>query len=180
LVLVAALVGLAVMAYLTRPQPARPPPERFGQILPCTISDAVLVRVEAGGRTVEAQRSRPGESWRVTQPVNAPADAVAMVFFVQSMHSVSALNTVASPEAPASYGLDAPSRLVTCRVDSGNSYTLAVGKASFDGSGYYAQRRGDSRVYVISRIPVDEFDKELAEPPIRASETPVGSSPRPT
>jgi Domain of unknown function (DUF4340) len=173
-------VGLGIVAYLTRPQPARPPPERFGQILPCSVTDAVLVRVEAGGRTVEARRPRPGESWRVTQPVDAPADPVALAFFVQSMHSVSALNTLASPEAPAGYGLDAPSRVVTCQVDNGNSYTLAVGKASFDGSGYYAQRRGDSRVYVISRIPVEEFDKELAEPPIRAPDTPAGSSPRPT
>jgi hypothetical protein len=176
-VLVAALVGLGIAVYLTRPQAPRPPPERFGQILPCSVTDAVLVRVEAGGRIVEAQRSRPGESWRVTQPVNAPADPVAMAFFVQSMHSVSALNILASPEATAGYGLDEPSRVVTCRVENGNSYTLAVGKASFDGSGYYAQRRGDSRVYVISRIPVDEFDKELAEPPIRASGTPAGTSP---
>jgi hypothetical protein len=175
--LLGALIVLGTVVYLTRPGPA---PERFGKILPCSLADTVLVRVEAGGKTVEAQRPRPGDAWRVTQPVSAPADPIVMEFFVQSLHSVSALNTVPNPDAPATYGLDPPSRLVTCRVQSGDSYTLAVGKASFDGSGYYAKRGGDGRVFVISSVPVDEFDRELAEPPLRSPVAPASSSPRPS
>lgn len=171
LALIVIVVGLSAYLILTRPRPAA---SEFGRILPCSLTDTVLVRVEAGGKVLEVVRPRPGEPWQLTSPVSAPADPLTMEYLTQSLHSVSAINTIRNPDARSSYGLEPPSRIVTCRVNGGNSYTLSVGKESFDGSGYYAQRGGDGRVFVISSIPVDMFDRELAEPPVKPSPTTAG------
>ena len=56
---------------------------------------------------------------------------------------------------------------MACRVQSGRSYNLTVGKQSFDGSGYYARKGGDSRVYIVSSVEVDGFDKALSKPPVK-------------
>lgn len=177
LVLLVLLAGLGAYWSSTRPSPPSGP---LGKILPCDAANTVFVRVEEAGKVVEVQRARPGDHWQVTIPVDAPADPEVMTFFVGSFHSVDAMNTITNPQPLVDYGLDTPSRVVTCRVNGGSSYTLSIGKASFDGSGYYAQRAGDSRVYVISAVPVDEFDREVADPPVRSTPTPAGPSPRPS
>lgn len=159
------LVALAVYAYQSRPQPQPKAPP----LIPCDLLNTVSVRVARADRSVAVQRDGAGGEWRVTEPVQSPADSQSVSYLVSAISAVRVLNSVAKPEAPASYGLDAPSRVVSCHVKDGSSYTLSVGNQSFDSSGYYARKSGDGRVYVISSVEVDEFDRSLKEPPVKPS-----------
>jgi hypothetical protein len=63
-----------------------------------------------------------------------------------------------SPEPLSSYGLDAPAVTITYR-GANRVRTILVGKVNFDGHGYYVQRKGDPRVFLV---PADQLDPLLA------------------
>lgn len=169
--LAAVLVGLGAYAYLSRPQPAPEAPPLF----PCDVTNALDVLVTGqNGKQVEVSRPSEHQLWVVVKPVSAPADQDLARTLAEDLHSVVPKNTIQHPDPPAAYGLDTPRVTVTCRVTSGASYTLTVGKENFDSSGYYAAKAGDGRVYVISSVPIDDYDRQLVTPPVLS-----GASPNP-
>ncbi len=172
LALLVVLAGLvAALVCVSRPRPAQP------ALFPCDVASAVDLGVRsADGRLVEVSRPSAGATWVVVQPSPGPAQQDLARGMVDSLHSVTADDTLRGAR-PGDYGLDAPSRTVTCRVASGSSFTLTVGRERFDGGGYYAQKAGDPNVYVISSVPVDEFDNRLKQPPYRGD---LLASPSPT
>ncbi len=170
LVLLALLVGLGIYAYQSRPQPAPLVPA----FVPCGLLDSTSITIQGPSRTLEITRPTPSDPWQIQQPVKATGDPTAISTLVGAIDSVKILNTLKNVQPPAFYGLDRPREVLTCRVTSGASFTLSIGNQSFDSSGYYAQRGADSRVYVISSVEVDSFDKALAEPPVQPA---PGSSP---
>jgi hypothetical protein len=170
-VLLLVLVGLGVFAYVTRSRPA--PAASAVDFMRCPSVDTVEVGIQAPGKVVELQRTTPTDPWRVTRPVVAPGDQDAISYLVSSVTSIRTLNTIPAPRAPATYGLAPAREILTCRVNDGVSYTLSIGNQSFDGSGWYAQRSGDSRVYVISGVEVDAFDRALAKPPVKPGPSPT-------
>jgi hypothetical protein len=170
----ALLAALGGYLWLSRPQPAPAKPA----FIPCDVSNTVdVLVVGAAGDRVEIARGAPDTPWMVKQPVAAPADPVFAQDMVQNLNAVSVQNTIASPGPSAGYGLDAPRDVVTCRVNSGASFTLVVGKESFDQGGYYARRSGDARVYIVGSAAVDQLDRRLTDPPIQGS---AGPSPSPS
>lgn len=167
-VLLVLLVAVIVYAVVSRPRPQAP-----GQpFLPCTLLNTVDVRLEGQGRVVELERPTPRESWQVTRPRQAPADSERVSALMGTIQSLTVLNTISKPDAASAYGLDHPHGGVSCRLSNRGSYNLSIGNQSFDSSGYYAQKSGDSRVYVISGVGVDEFDRTLADPPVKPSPSP--------
>jgi hypothetical protein len=166
--LVVVLAALGVYLVASRPQPAR----QAAPLIPCGLLDTVYLRIDGGGRTLELQRPTTTSDWEVLQPVHAPADPSSVDFLVNDFNSLEVLNTISAPQPQSRYGLDQPGFDATCRVQSGRSYNLTVGKQSFDGSGYYAQKRGDKRVYVISSVEVDGFDRALSKPPVKPTPSP--------
>jgi hypothetical protein len=168
ILLLGVLAALAVYLLANRPRPAPQPPP----LIPCGVLNTVYMRIEGGGRTLELQRPTVTSEWDVLQPAMAPGDPRSIDFLVNDLNSLEILNTISTPQAKSQYGLDAPSFAVTCRAGSGRSYNLTVGKKSFDGSGYYAQKGGDHRVYVISSVEVDGFDRALSKPPVKPTPSP--------
>lgn len=65
---------------------------------------------------------------------------------------------LSSPEALSSYGLDAPAVTITYR-GTARTRTVLVGDANFDRHGYYVQRQGDDRVFLV---PADQLAPLLA------------------
>ena len=163
IVLLGVMAALAVYVVVSRPRPAPQAPP----LIPCGVLDTVYISIEGGGRTLELQRPATTSEWEVLQPVQAPGDPTSVDVLVNEVNSMQVLNTISTPQPKSQYGLDEPGFDVTCRVKSGRSYNLAVGKQSFDGSGYYARKGGDNRVYVISSVAVDGFDKSLSKPPVK-------------
>jgi Domain of unknown function (DUF4340) len=169
LVLLVVLIAVIVYAVVSRPRPPTP----SASFLPCTILNTVEVRLEGQGRVVELERPTTQDTWQVTRPLQAPADSTRATTLVSTIETLSVLNTIASPEPAATYGLDHPHAVVTCRLSNRRSYNLSVGNQSFDSSGYYAQKSGDRRVYVISGVGVDVLDRTLADPPVKPSPSPT-------
>ena len=95
-----------------------------------------------------------------------------MTTIVNAMDVIRVQNTISKPGPDSQYGLAPAREALTCRLSDGSSYNLSVGSQSFDGSGYYARKGGDSRVYVISSIEVQQFDQALAEPPVKPTPSP--------
>ena len=173
LLLLAVLAVLVFAAFLVRPEPAPAPAAR---LFPCDVINALdLLVTGRDGRQVEVARTTDRESWVLVKPYAAPADQDSARSLVQDLHSIVPENAIQHPDAPPAYGLDSPRLTVTCRVTSGASYTLTVGKENFDSSGYYAAKAGDGRVYVISSVPIDDYDRQLVTPPVRS-----GASPSPS
>ena len=168
LVLLALLSALGVYALATRAAPPRPSPS----LVPCDVVQAVYFRVQAPSRTVELRRDTITSPWRLTQPSSSEADPDRVTTLVNALDVVKVQNTITGPAAAATYGLDPPREVVTCRVTSGSSYTLSIGNQSFDSSGYYARKSGDGRVYVISSVEVDSFDSALKQPPVPPNPSP--------
>lgn len=172
LLLVVVLAALAFIAFQTRPRPA---PE-VAALFPCDVVNALdLLVTGRDGKQVEVSRPTDRDSWVVVKPVSAPADQDSARSLVQDLHSIVPSNAIEHPDPPTAYGLDSPRVTVTCRVTSGASYTLTVGKENFDSSGYYAAKAGDGRVYVISSVPIDDFDRQLITPPVRSGASPAPS-----
>lgn len=163
LVLLALLGALGVYVLATRPAPPRP----SASLVPCDVVQAVYFRVQSSDRTVELQRDTITSPWRLTQPAPAEADPDRVTTLVNALDVLRVQNTIGKPGDAAGYGLDRPREVVTCRVKVGSSYNLSVGSPSFDGSGYYARKGGDNRVYVISSVEVQLFDQALAQPPVK-------------
>jgi hypothetical protein len=168
LVLVALLAGLAVYALASRPAPSPPAPS----LVPCDVVRALYFRVQSPASTVELQRDTVTSPWRLTRPVAAPADQDRVTTVVNALGVIKVENTIPKPSASSDYGLDPPREVVTCRLEGGSSYNLSVGSPSFDGSGYYARKGGDNRVYVVSSVEVQLFDQALTQPPVKPSPSP--------
>jgi hypothetical protein len=169
--LLVVLAGLGALVWLTRPHEVPPPVE--AEFMPCPLTEVVDLSVTSGGNVVELQRASPGDSWRVVKPVADEGDPSAMGYLISALTSITVVNTIPAPQAATGYGLAPPREIVTCRNENGSSATLAIGNQSFDGSGWYAQKSGDSRVYVISGVEVDAFDRALAKPPVKPTPSPT-------
>lgn len=172
LLLLAVLVGLGIYAYASRPQP----PPLVPAFVPCGLLEATGISIQGPSRTLEMVRQTTRDPWQIQQPVKAAGDPNAIDTLVAAIDSVKVLNTIKDVQPAAVYGLDRPREVLTCRVTSGASFTLSIGNQSFDSSGYYAQKGADSRVYVISSVEVDSFDRALAEPPVQPTPGPSPSA----
>lgn len=170
LLVLAALIG--VLIWMNRQHaPAAP------HLFTCDISNTLdVAATDSEGRVVEVSRPDLRSRWVIVRPSPGPAEPEFANQLAEDLHSIQPDDVLGSGD-PAQYGLDRPSRTVTCRVSSGSSFTLTVGKERFDGGGYYAQKSGDPHVYVISSVPVDDFDNRLKQPPYLGNYLP---SPSPT
>lgn len=160
--LLVVLVAVAAYAWYSRPQPA---PEA-AHLFPCQETNMVGLLIQGQGGAVEISRSAIGENWNVVQPVHALANQDFARQLAEDLYSIQPEGNVDKPGPASDYGLDAPREVVTCRVKDGRSYTLTVGKETFDGGAYYALKGGDPRVYVVSSVPIDDFDRNLKDPPV--------------
>lgn len=165
LVLLVVLAGLAAYLLLSQRKAAPEP----AALIPCDPVATVWVEIATSARTLEVQRADPRADWQVLQPVGAAADHDVVESLVSAIDSIAVQNTLSTPADASTTGLDQPREVVSCRVAAGASYNLTVGKQSFDGSGYYARKGGDNRVYVISGVEVDIFDQALIRPPVKPS-----------
>ena len=173
------LVALAVYALQTR---GGPPPAASPGLVPCPAARAVELRIAGSdGKLTDAVRSSPGDPWRLDRPAPGPADGAAVDDLLAALAGLQPLDTLASPPAASSLGLDPASTAVTCASAGGGSYTLSIGSQNFDGSGSYARVGASAKVYVIPAAAATRFRDALDRPPLPPSPSPSGSpSPSPS
>ena len=105
---------------------------------------------------------KEGSFWKLTAPFAAPADTSAVESILTSLEKLEADEVVAEQVTDfAQYGLEAPSRKVSARVE-GASAPLAVdfGAKSPDGGSVYARKPGEAKVYLVASWVEGTFDKK--------------------
>lgn len=107
-------------------------------------------RIEIGATVLE----RKGEDWRITKPIDFPADHAAIDDLLSGVEFLESKRVIDGK--PGDYGLDKP-RVV---VEVGD-VRLAVGNDDASGKAVYVQRAGDARVFVVDKHFADQVDKNV-------------------
>ena len=105
---------------------------------------------------------KEGETWRLVEPIDFPADQTAVSSLLGSLERLDADRTLTADEVDlAAYGLDKPSLSVTLGTADGGSLSLAIGDEAALGSNR-AMRRGDEPGVVLAAgWLVTDLDKGL-------------------
>jgi hypothetical protein len=117
------------------------------------------VTIARGGTTIGLKRD--GETWRLTQPVEAKADQGPAASLVASLTLARIERTVEEkPASLADFGLEPPALTVALKVkDKAEPVTLLLGKNSPTGSWMYAKRGDSSAVLMVPASLKGDLEK---------------------
>jgi hypothetical protein len=94
------------------------------------------------------------------------------------LSNLRATRRIAQPPNLADFGLSQPSATATITVADAGDLTLVLGGKAPAESGTYAQKGGDSAVYVISNAIAQDLERLVNEPPREPTPT-IAPSPPP-
>jgi len=116
--------------------------------------------VRGPDRTVTLERI-DRRTWRMTAPVNAPADAINLQNLLEYLHDLEASEFIAEKVDDLSeYGLDKPAREVRMKLADGGAKTLLIGKSVGEG-GWAAKLAEGDLVFVVSNTMMELLRREL-------------------
>jgi hypothetical protein len=160
LVLIAAALGAFVYFYEIRGADSRKEAEElkkrlFAGVEPGAI-EWIALKSPAGP---EARLERREGKWRLTAPVDFPADTYAADNLASTLATLSSETILESPQPPEEYGLGDAARVVRFSA-GGKEYELRLGKDTPVGGGAYASVGGMTAVFDIARYKASTFDKK--------------------
>ena len=164
---VAVAVAAALGAYLyfveskREIKPDGPAKEKAFTLDKAKVEEVVLRA--AGGE--EARVVKDGESWRLTAPLQAPADKSEVDAIVSSLETLEIEESLSQvPADLAPYGLAQPRATVSVRVQgAAEPLTLSMGEKTPDGGALYARRTGHAAVFTIPSYLESTFTKTAAD-----------------
>jgi hypothetical protein len=131
----------------------------------------VSVRWPSG--RADAVRDEDGEGWRLTQPLEAPADASVLDGLLSDLQFLRADGFVDDPPPDGELGFDAPEAYVELRAEGrAEPITLTIGAVRGEGSRAVRGQRGvvyevaEARLEDVPRMMFAYRDKGLAEFPL--------------
>ena len=106
--------------------------------------------------------AKRGDSWRLVEPIDFPADESSVSSLLGSLESLKAERTLSENEVdPKAYGLDRPSIAVTLSTAEGKTSSLEVGDEAALGSNRAVRRNGEASVILVGGWFVRDLDKPL-------------------
>lgn len=191
LVMVVIALALAAIVYFgvirgpgaaePTPFPTFPPPAPpLFAVQPESIN-ALRVSRPAENKAFAVQRG-PDGVWRITEAATttvslpAQADAAQVGNALQQLAALTPSRTLTEGLDLNLMGLVNPSTIITLSATSGitgtlASYELRVGIEPFKGGGYYAQKPGDAKVYLIASSTIELFTAYLTRVPLAPTPT---------
>ena len=130
----------------------------YGEVVFLSTKNAVSSAASSG--TSSSIISEEAYSWELqgydknlisSSSVNAAAGNLATISATRIMEEDQSKKDL--------YGLNNPAIIASVFLRKGENYTLTIGDASPDGSGYYASVSGDSKIYLLSAGSVNNFNK---------------------
>ncbi len=92
--------------------------------------------------------TKKDDVWQMTAPIVKEGNDYALTQeFLPQIATLSAAKAIANPESDSAYGFTNPRATYTIKTDSGESYTVTVGKA--EGGLTYVKLSGNSCVYQV-------------------------------
>jgi hypothetical protein len=127
-------------------------------VIAATPSAVVTVRVKGRNAVVEADRTSRG--W---QPRTGTAAASATLLGEREgeLFPLRAYRMLNGAEPRPDFGLAEPELIVDVDEVGRRTETIEIGSASFNGEGFYARRRGDPVVCLLTRRAVDGLRSAL-------------------
>jgi hypothetical protein len=161
--LIAAVVSVGVaQAGRTRAGERHPPTDPTAAPVPVLIAAApaavVTVRVRSRNALVEADRTSRG--WH-PRPGTAGASADLLGERESELFPLQAYRRLKTQESRPDFGLADPELIVDVDEVGRRTETVEIGAGTFNGEGFYARRRGDPDIYLLTRRAVDGLRSAL-------------------
>lgn len=160
--LILALLFAALGAYLYLVEMPRDPAASTNEKLAAFDSTAVSrIELEHPGRKIVIERR--GDTWRMTEPVDAPADQRGAENLIDAVEQVEITRRLDGIDSPAIYGLDAPAATIRLDTPEKTVTRVRVGKKAPVGNSAYVQRDGDSDVLLVDASFLQRIDKKARD-----------------
>ncbi len=167
LALVALALGAFVYLYEIGGDPERKAAKDDANRIFTGLDSADVTAVELTTQEgVAARFEKRDEAWRVTRPVEAPADATALDAITHALTHLPREGDVKVPRALAEYGLAETAREIRFEVtEAGGTEKkgLRIGRATPVGGHLYVARDGDEEVAFVESYRVNAFNRKLAD-----------------
>jgi hypothetical protein len=108
----------------------------------------------------DARLERKDGAWRVTKPVDAPADATAADGIAAALATLTSEGTIEDPQGFAVYGLEDGAKVVRFRA-AGTDRELRIGKKTPVGANQYAATGPSGTVYTVPSYKATSLEKPL-------------------
>jgi hypothetical protein len=129
--------------------------EREGRVLSLKADEVTRLEIETASDHLVLDRGETG-AWRVTAPIEAPADDGTIRRLLSQLESLSVVRAIDDIEDPSTLGLDKPAvRVIAHR--SGGRAEVAFGDENPAGSGVYVQR-DDRKVFLTTTSAKSAFE----------------------
>jgi hypothetical protein len=161
LVMAAVVAGWSAVAH--RHRPTRRTAVAVPVVMAAAASDVVAVAVKDRKAVVEMDRIAGG--WQ-PRPGTTSASAALLGEREGDLFPLRAYRVLKSEETRPDYGLSDPELILQVDEGGGRTETVEVGAATFNAEGFYAHRRGDPHVYLLTRRAVDGLRSALRGEPV--------------
>jgi len=166
-VLLAAALGGAVWYFeFKRAKPAEDAAAESKPLFSFKQEEVSALTLARGGETLRLEKR--GAAWRLTQPLDSPADEGAVEGLLGSLTLGRISRTIrvtppGSPEELKAFGLDAPVIALEIKLHSGAGHRLRLGAKDFTGGNVYALVDSAPDVALLSNDVLSNSDKPLLE-----------------
>jgi hypothetical protein len=137
-------------------------------------TDIVGLRLEdlQTGLVVEVRRGDEQTPWRMTAPVEGPADAARVEWAVNSLLSPRPRGTLPAPADLAPFGLAEPSRRVTVFLRDDVARSFEIGRISPTGGVFYVAVPGRPEIVLLNEYSLTDALSLLDDLPYPPTATP--------
>ncbi len=153
-VVLAALVGVTLILTRPKPTPPAPAPIVLSKGNKDTIVRVTLTDRPEGTLTLEKKAGK----WSVQPPAVGALEDTSIDNLLYNFSALNAERVIDEhPTNLAQYGLEPPRATAIGTWDDGTSHTILLGDKTPSGSSFYAQVKGDPRVYSVESYSGQHF-----------------------
>ena len=158
LLVVLAAVGAYFAVEHFKGQSPQTTTQNTGKLLDIDSSNVKQVSItQPDGRKIALEKS--GAQWRLTDPVNAPADTFAVEELLRQVTSLTPRGQLPADQK-ASVGLDHPNYVIQLTTTDGKSHTVSVGDKAQLSDAMYVLVDDHSAPDIVPSSAYDQFGKE--------------------
>ncbi|MCL4508811.1 MAG: DUF4340 domain-containing protein [Chloroflexi bacterium] len=129
-------------------------------------ADVKELTISYEGKGVTVSQPSPG-TWKLVSPPAAYSDSTHIAGVVATLANLQKIRDVPiGTNSLSVFGFDKPYLTATADLSNGQQETLIVGGKNPEGSGYYAQVKGKSGLFIVSLIDVGSLAQLVVQPPI--------------
>lgn len=125
-----------------------------------TTSDAITaLSWEYNGETIHLTKTE--DTWICTEQPDLTLDTDQVTTLLDAVASLEATQQVENPEDDATYGLDAPTNVITYTTSDGTT-TLTLGNENNITGGNYLKNSDNDNIYLVDTTLVTTFDCDVS------------------